>query len=46
MPAVIFIEPQVAIVGYSEALARQVGLETDSRTLTLDHVPRARSAQR
>jgi len=41
MPAVVFIEPQVAMVGYSEAQAHQAGIETDSRTLTLDNVPRA-----
>jgi mercuric reductase len=41
MPAVVFTEPQVATVGYSEAQARQAGIETDSRTLTLDNVPRA-----
>ncbi|SOE97156.1 mercuric reductase [Burkholderia sp. D7] len=41
MPAVVFTEPQVATVGYSEAQAQQAGIETDSRTLTLDNVPRA-----
>ena len=41
MPAVIFTEPQVATVGYSEAEAHDAGIETDSRTLTLDNVPRA-----
>ena len=41
MPAVVFTDPQVATVGYSEAEARRAGLETDSRTLTLDNVPRA-----
>ena len=41
MPAVVFTEPQVATVGYSEADAHQDGIETDSRTLTLDNVPRA-----
>lgn len=41
MPAVVFTDPQVATVGYSEAQARQHGIETDSRTLTLDNVPRA-----
>ncbi|RKE37429.1 mercuric reductase [Paraburkholderia sp. BL23I1N1] len=40
-PAVVFTEPQVATVGYSEAQANQAGIETDSRTLTLDNVPRA-----
>ncbi len=41
MPAVVFTDPQVATVGYSEAQARQAGFETDSRTLMLDYVPRA-----
>lgn len=41
MPAVVFTDPQVATVGLSEALARQQGIETDSRLLTLDNVPRA-----
>lgn len=41
MPAVVFTDPQVATVGYSEMEAHHAGLETDSRTLTLDNVPRA-----
>ena len=41
MPAVVFTDPQVATVGYSEAKAHHDGFETDSRTLTLDNVPRA-----
>jgi mercuric reductase len=41
MPAVIFTDPQVATVGLTEAEARIKGMETDSRTLTLDNVPRA-----
>ncbi|MBV2206713.1 MAG: mercury(II) reductase, partial [Pseudomonas sp.] len=41
MPAVVFTDPQVATVGYSEAKAHHDGIETDSRTLTLDNVPRA-----
>ena len=41
MPAVVFTDPQVATVGYTEAEAHEVGIETDSRTLTLDNVPRA-----
>ncbi|MES2244925.1 MAG: mercury(II) reductase [Pseudomonadota bacterium] len=41
MPAVVFTDPQVATVGLSEAEARQQGIETDSRTLSLDNVPRA-----
>jgi len=41
MPAVVFTDPQVATVGLSEAEARLRGIETDSRTLTLNNVPRA-----
>ncbi len=41
MPAVVFTDPQVATVGYSEAQAHHDGIETDSRTLSLDNVPRA-----
>lgn len=41
MPAVVFTDPQAATVGYSEAEAHHDGIKTDSRTLTLDNVPRA-----
>ena len=41
MPAVIFTDPQVATVGYSDAEAHHEGLETDSRLLPLENVPRA-----
>jgi mercuric reductase len=41
MPAVVFTDPQVATVGLSEAEARLRNIETDSRTLPLDAVPRA-----
>ena len=41
MPAVVFSDPQVATVGLSETEARRAGIETDSRLLTLDNVPRA-----
>jgi mercuric reductase len=41
MPAVVFTDPQIATVGLSEAEAHLQGIETDSRTLTLDNVPRA-----
>lgn len=41
MPAVIFTDPQVATVGLSEEEARRQGIETDSRVLDLEHVPRA-----
>ncbi len=41
VPAVVFTDPQVATVGLTEAQADRIGIETDSRTLTLDNVPRA-----
>lgn len=41
MPAVVFPDPQVATVGLSEMQAQARGIETDSRTLPLDRVPRA-----
>jgi mercuric reductase len=41
VPAVVFSDPQIATVGYSEAEAQRAGIATDSRTLTLDNVPRA-----
>jgi mercuric reductase len=41
LPAVIFTDPQVATVGLSEAQAAERGIEVESRTLTLDNVPRA-----
>lgn len=41
MPAVIFTDPQVATVGLSEHEAQIKGIETDSRVLELEHVPRA-----
>jgi mercuric reductase len=41
LPAVVFTDPQIATVGLSEVDARRQGIETDSRTLTLDNVPRA-----
>lgn len=41
MPTVVFTDPQIATVGLSEAEARRKGIETDSRLLTLDSVPRA-----
>jgi mercuric reductase len=41
MPTVVFTDPQIATVGLSEAEAHQRGIETDSRLLTLDNVPRA-----
>ena len=41
MPAVVFTDPQVATVGLTEAEAHAQNIKTDSRTLTLDNVPRA-----
>ncbi|PNE12599.1 MAG: mercury(II) reductase [Beijerinckiaceae bacterium] len=41
MPAVVFTDPQVATVGYNEIEARQNGIATESRVLSLDNVPRA-----
>jgi mercuric reductase len=41
MPAVVFTDPQVATVGLSEVQAAALGIETNSRTLSLDNVPRA-----
>ena len=41
MPAVVFTDPQVATVGLTEAQAQIRGIATDSRTLTLENVPRA-----
>jgi mercuric reductase len=41
MPTVVFTEPQIATVGLSEAEAHLNGIETDTRLLTLDNVPRA-----
>ena len=41
MPSVVFTDPQVATVGLSEADAHGRNIETDSRTVPLDVVPRA-----
>ncbi len=41
MPAVVFTEPQVATVGLSEPQAAQAGRSVESRTLSLENVPRA-----
>ena len=41
LPAVVFTDPQVATVGMSEVQAAKKGIETDSRTLPLENVPRA-----
>ncbi|MES1933195.1 mercuric reductase [Salinisphaera shabanensis T35B1] len=41
MPAVIFTDPQVATVGLDERQAQARGLDVETRTLGLEHVPRA-----
>ncbi len=41
MPAVIFTDPQVATVGLSAAETERQGIRSQSRTLTLENVPRA-----
>lgn len=41
MPAVVFTEPQVGTVGLTEAQAKERGIDTDTRTLDLENVPRA-----
>nr|BAL54449.1 mercuric reductase [uncultured Gammaproteobacteria bacterium] len=41
LPKVIFTDPQVATAGLSEAEAHLQGIETVSRILTLENVPRA-----
>ena len=41
MPAVIFTDPQVATVGLAEAEAEKAGINTESRTLDLENIPRA-----
>ncbi|BCX89708.1 mercuric reductase [Methylomarinovum tepidoasis] len=41
LPEVIFTDPQVAVVGLDERQAQEQGLEVETRTLSLDNVPRA-----
>ncbi|HDN69412.1 MAG: mercury(II) reductase [Gammaproteobacteria bacterium] len=41
MPAVVFTEPAVATVGLTEQQANDQGIDTDSRNLDLENVPRA-----
>lgn len=41
MPGVMFTEPQMATVGLTEAEAHLKNIETDSRLLPLENVPRA-----
>lgn len=41
MPTVVFTDPQIATVGLDGSQAQRLGIQTDSRLLTLDNVPRA-----
>ena len=41
MPAVIFTDPQVATVGLSEEQAKSQGINTITRVLSMENVPRA-----
>ncbi|KGA94361.1 Mercuric ion reductase [Leptospirillum ferriphilum] len=41
LPEVIFTDPQVAVVGLTEADARKRGIAAEVRTVSLDQVPRA-----
>ena len=41
LPEVIFTDPQVAVVGWTESDARGRGFMVETRTLSLDQVPRA-----
>jgi mercuric reductase len=45
MPAVVFTDPQVASVGYTEAQAKTAGFDVKTSILTLDNVPRALAAR-
>lgn len=45
MPAVVFTDPQVASVGYTELQARAAGFAVKTSLLTLDNVPRALAAR-
>ena len=41
VPGVVFTDPQIATVGLDESAARGSGFNVNTRTLTLDNVPRA-----
>jgi len=45
MPAVVFTDPQVASVGFTEAEARRAGYPVRTSVLPLDQVPRALAAR-
>ncbi len=45
MPAVVFTDPQVASVGFTEAQARAAGYDVRTSVLSLENVPRALAAR-
>ena len=45
MPAVVFTDPQVGSVGFTEARAREAGHDVRTSVLSLEHVPRALAAR-
>ncbi|GMG84523.1 mercury(II) reductase [Paralimibaculum aggregatum] len=45
MPAVVFTDPNLATVGYTEAAAKAAGIATKTSVLALEHVPRALAAR-
>ena len=45
LPEVIFTDPQIAMVGLTEAQAREAGYEIRTSTIGLEHVPRALAAR-
>lgn len=45
LPWVIFTDPQVAGIGMDEQQARDAGIDVDTATLSLEHVPRAIAAR-
>ncbi|MEW6451320.1 MAG: mercury(II) reductase [Pseudomonadota bacterium] len=45
MPAVVFTDPQVASVGFTEAQARAAGYDVRTSVLSLESVPRALAAR-
>ena len=45
MPAVVFTDPNVATVGWTEAAARAAGIDVKTTVLGLENVPRALAAR-
>ena len=45
MPAVVFTDPQVASVGFTEAAARAAGHAVQTSLISLEHLPRALAAR-